>query len=197
VKRQIVKRRLVTFLVVFSLAVSVAAVVLWARAQRVTHQFALRTEPAKQYQVQVFPHAIVFGWYRPGPAAPPLPAGLQHDRFPIDDSYFPTRAPDSVLGFGVARQPDSTGGGVATRIDVPYWIILLLTTGFPALVIASRVRTRRRRVAGRCTTCGYDLRASTGRCPECGNDVQAGTGAADRSETMPALALPDRPPSAA
>ena len=32
-------------------------------------------------------------------------------------------------------------------------------------------RADRRRAAGRCVECGYDLRASTGRCPECGTSA--------------------------
>lgn len=34
-------------------------------------------------------------------------------------------------------------------------------------------RWSRRRKRGRCTVCGYDLRASSGRCPECGAEMPA------------------------
>lgn len=38
-------------------------------------------------------------------------------------------------------------------------------------VVESRVS--RRRLAGQCTVCGYDLRASKERCPECGMAIPA------------------------
>jgi hypothetical protein len=39
---------------------------------------------------------------------------------------------------------------------------------FPALVASRAFRRRRRRRAGLCTRCGYDLRGSGATCPECG-----------------------------
>lgn len=51
---------------------------------------------------------------------------------------------------------------------VPYWAVVLVLSVAPARLTFRLVRERRRRRAGRCTACGYDLRASAGRCPECG-----------------------------
>ena len=67
---------------------------------------------------------------------------------------------------------------MARQIIFPAWG-LLAAVGWPAvlaLVIgAFKLRTnrvqRRRRAAGRCLNCGYDLRASADRCPECGTAI--------------------------
>jgi hypothetical protein len=55
---------------------------------------------------------------------------------------------------------------------LPYWQIAIATLLLPAVRAATfargrRVRPKRRR-EGRCTACGYDLRATSDRCPECG-----------------------------
>lgn len=40
------------------------------------------------------------------------------------------------------------------------------------VAVRGRRRARRRAAAGRCVSCGYDLRGlSSGRCPECGRSV--------------------------
>jgi hypothetical protein len=56
-------------------------------------------------------------------------------------------------------------------VRVAYWIpmTLFLTPGL--IWVARRVIVRRRcrrRAAGFCPKCGYDLRATPDRCPECG-----------------------------
>ena len=50
-------------------------------------------------------------------------------------------------------------------IGVPHWL-LCLALATPAAVALTR--RNRRRPAGHCPSCGYDLRATPGRCPECG-----------------------------
>lgn len=49
---------------------------------------------------------------------------------------------------------------------VPLWGVGFLSAMPPALW--AHKRFRRRADLGRCTNCGYDLRATPGRCPECG-----------------------------
>jgi hypothetical protein len=64
------------------------------------------------------------------------------------------------------------------RGSVPYWLLVAAPLCWPALLLARRTTRawvgRRRRRAGRCAGCGYELRGSTGRCPECGraNDTR-------------------------
>jgi hypothetical protein len=58
------------------------------------------------------------------------------------------------------------------RPRIPAWRLAALFGLAPAAwllmtVILAR-RCHRRVCRGRCTACGYDLRASPGRCPECG-----------------------------
>jgi hypothetical protein len=60
------------------------------------------------------------------------------------------------------------------RMVAPYWFIVLLTgiAGFRSLrVINSAWNERRKRRAGLCAKCGYDLRATPERCPECGTQA--------------------------
>lgn len=58
-----------------------------------------------------------------------------------------------------------------TNVIFPLWLPLALFFLYPALREVARYHERartRRRTAGLCVACGYDLRASTNRCPECG-----------------------------
>ncbi len=65
-----------------------------------------------------------------------------------------------------------TGNGFrAFMMMVPLWFIALIAAILPALWIRlyrGKWRRERRRDAGLCPHCGYDLRATPDRCPECG-----------------------------
>ena len=55
-----------------------------------------------------------------------------------------------------------------TIATAPMWLITGSQAALPLLALAMIRRRKQRFGAGRCTHCGYDLRASAGRCPECG-----------------------------
>ena len=79
-----------------------------------------------------------------------------------------------ALGFfwGDAVSPDGNPG---RQIRLPHWPFVLLMFAFTIWHFIKRRRIRiaqMRRSQGRCTKCGYDLRASPDRCPECGTAVQ-------------------------
>jgi hypothetical protein len=60
-------------------------------------------------------------------------------------------------------------------VVIPYWFLLALATPLQLRWLPGRLRSRRRRrlaAAGRCPTCGYDLRGTPDRCPECGSTPQ-------------------------
>jgi hypothetical protein len=82
-----------------------------------------------------------------------------------------------VPGVVVGKGPASSVGGSTAVVIVPLWPLVLLTALLPifaAVSIWRRRRVQRRLSAGRCPTCGYDLRATPERCPECGAVTKAG-----------------------
>jgi len=72
---------------------------------------------------------------------------------------------DRSIGFSHVNAPFTT-------YTVPYWPLALIGIGWPTWRMIRQARIRRRFVAGRCTSCGYDLRATPDRCPECGTVSQ-------------------------
>jgi hypothetical protein len=70
----------------------------------------------------------------------------------------------AVGRFAIAIGPGPLGG---EYLRVPYHALLALASVLP-IVSLVRWRRSRRPAAGRCASCGYDLRATPDRCPECG-----------------------------
>jgi len=70
-------------------------------------------------------------------------------------------------------QPRLTDTGLYWEISIPLWLPISFAAALPAWVGARSWTQSRRKSAGRCPTCGYDLRATPERCPECGTVVRA------------------------
>jgi hypothetical protein len=54
------------------------------------------------------------------------------------------------------------------NILFPHWFAVALFAALPAWQLARLHRRRMAKREGRCSKCGYDLRATPERCPECG-----------------------------
>jgi hypothetical protein len=63
-------------------------------------------------------------------------------------------------------------GGMQYHIlAIPFWFLLLLVLVLLAASLYILCRHRRRKAAGHCLNCGYDLRESKDKCPECGSSI--------------------------
>ena len=125
----------------------------------------------------------VTDWVAYDPATKTTTTG---QRLPVDWFWIGSKAgsprvvPHLRNGFGFSAS-DVSGvemwpeqGGFAKMpydlvvVTVPHWAIILLTAALAWWCGRPARMARRRRKAGQCPGCGYDLRASPGQCPECG-----------------------------
>ena len=91
----------------------------------------------------------------------------QQRGFDLSDEE-PTQAP--AEGLWIDWLPSSWSGRLR-YLTAPYWALSIIFALAPALVTVRSMRRKRRKRAGCCLNCGYDLRATPDRCPECGLEV--------------------------
>ena len=132
---------------------------------------------------------IYVSWQRKGFSAPGEALAYSREQHLAEGFLHATGAPQrspfsaggsffNRIGFGyevltVTRDSGRPGTyrGRWRRAHVPYWALTaaFLAAGLPSVrAWFARRRRLRRRAAGCCPSCGYDLRSTPDRCPECG-----------------------------
>jgi hypothetical protein len=75
----------------------------------------------------------------------------------------------------------STIAGAKPPLSVAFyvriWVLFFPLGVFPGIWLLRKWRDRKRRLAGRCVRCNYDLRGTPGKCSECGLVVKGKLGA--------------------
>jgi hypothetical protein len=181
------KRRLVNFAAMVSLALAVVFAGLWGFSYCRSCSFGYYAGADQQgwywdYYFHSYRGSISYTWFRQGGRSTTARDTFRGNVSTWDE---PNRWPwlwadrDDLVGMvgffyerrGVMSGPLGVGMGWRT-IAVPYWFLIALAMMMP--VVWFRREGRGRRVeAGRCAVCGYDLRAHRwgDRCPECGTEV--------------------------
>jgi hypothetical protein len=99
------------------------------------------------------------------PRSPVRPHEFQLGTHPVGSVIIsPDRWSRAGFQYQSVRRPDRAGH----IFSAPYWFWLVAGAVLPSWWIIRYRRVRRRRAAGCCPACGYDLRATPDRCPECG-----------------------------
>jgi hypothetical protein len=154
------KRRLLNLLSVMSLLLCVAVCVLWVRGYATAGGYTLLLTDDDS----VFSHHGVVGITVRTPARP-------------SDSSWSGRSVVWELGawaFSRLTSYNSVAGvsWTVSGVRLPGSVLTVLLALLPVGRFTLRRRTltrQRRRNAGLCPSCGYDLRATPDRCPECGS----------------------------
>jgi hypothetical protein len=167
-----------------SLLLFVVTMILWVRSYWVSDHLSLSPRRGVHYDISSRPGLILIsrstltgrtsdiysdaldrgpGWSFDSSAAPKTPVSP----FTPEGSH----AAWQWLGFdhlAYVQSGPSYGLRTFRRIIFPMWSVAL-ASALPVLQpLVGIVRKKRRRAAGACPVCGYDLRATPERCPECG-----------------------------
>ena len=181
------KRRLLNVMTLLSLLLCMAAAALWVRSYWVFDDVQLTPRRGVTYRAAVRPGLIVLSRTvltgrttdvfsddfdrPPGWSAQSRPRAGTGSPFTAEGS----RPIIQWAGFDyLARDVSRPRFGTLAfrRIVVPVWLPFLLTAILPVRRGWSWARRRTGHVGDRrCSSCGYDLRATPDRCPECGTAV--------------------------
>jgi hypothetical protein len=179
-----VKRRLFNVLAAVSLVLCLATAALWVRScwrldfivtrewdsssgNRLFIRFLVLTSSWGGVEFATYRYDEPLAGVGPRPAQPLVAWHSQPD-----PSLIAGRSPGLMgrLNFyaGVQDRQYGVQREHINRIVLPHWLIVAACAVLPGLWLRRFGRTRHRSAAGRCRTCGYDLRATADRCPECG-----------------------------
>jgi predicted Zn-ribbon and HTH transcriptional regulator len=179
-------RKCFTLTGIVSAALCLAAVALWFRSWNVKDILWLN-RPISGRTFEVTSNSGRFAFITMSSPAP-IGAGWGWDAVPAHvgyaEQYDQSRSWDP-FGYQTESTSNNTGWtepdgqsrfGVTTArvIGVKQWSLAAITGAVAGLHLAAYLRSRwrdRSVVAGRCSACGYDCRATPDRCPECGTPV--------------------------
>jgi hypothetical protein len=175
-------RRLLNLLTALSLLLLVATTSLWVRSYVLSDKAAWR-RPHGVYSARTARgHLVVEMWRANGALRPGERYGFVYERDDVypaaldaiprlyvypDPSVSESKWHGAGFGWYTRRRVD---GAKSAAASAPFWALAAAAAALPlgrAVPWLIRARRRRKR-AGLCPTCGYDLRATPDRCPECG-----------------------------
>jgi hypothetical protein len=186
----VVRRRLFAFFCALSLLLCVAVCILWWRSYRLSERLTWRNTGGYRSVQTARGHLVVsfllIDWSRQpaktfhGPKYKWDDPDPPFNHLPIMNGY----AGDALAsyqwhGFAWHERRNAKRRTLEAIVAAPCWPLATVTALPPVWWTLAGLLRRRRRHAGVCAKCGYDLRATPERCPECGtvaNGPAAGPG---------------------